>query len=117
MTHTAAAEAMQQPSTCNTCGFICKLTAFPRWADTLLVLVCNMCRCVSIVFFRLFFLGGSHSGFIGAHLAGQYPELYAAYSLRNPVTNIAAMAAATDIADCKFACAQSVRVRVRVRAV
>jgi acylaminoacyl-peptidase len=48
---------------------------------------------------RLFFLGGSHSGFIGAHLAGQYPTLFNAYSLRNPVTNIAAMAAATDIAD------------------
>ena len=48
---------------------------------------------------RLFFLGGSHSGFIGAHLAGQYPDLFEAYSLRNPVTNIAAMAAATDIGD------------------
>lgn len=48
---------------------------------------------------RLFFLGGSHSGFIGAHLAGQYPTLFNSYSLRNPVTNIAAMAAATDIAD------------------
>ena len=34
---------------------------------------------------RLFFLGGSHSGFIGAHLAGQYPTSFAAYSLRNPV--------------------------------
>ena len=45
---------------------------------------------------RLFFVGGSHSGFIGAHLAGQYPTLFQAFSLRNAVTNIAAMAAATD---------------------
>ena len=48
---------------------------------------------------RLFFVGGSHSGFIGAHLAGQYPTLFRAFSLRNAVTNIAAMAAATDIGD------------------
>ena len=48
---------------------------------------------------RLFFVGGSHSGFIGAHLAGQYPTLFQAFSLRNAVTNIAAMAAATDIGD------------------
>ena len=48
---------------------------------------------------RLFFVGGSHSGFIGAHLAGQSPTLFQAFSLRNAVTNIAAMAAATDIGD------------------
>ena len=48
---------------------------------------------------RLFFVGGSHSGFIGAHLAGQHPTLFQAFSLRNAVTNIAAMAAATDIGD------------------
>ena len=40
-----------------------------------------------------------HSGFLGGHCAGQHPGKFACYALRNPVMNIAAMAAASDIAD------------------
>jgi hypothetical protein len=45
---------------------------------------------------RLFFVGGSHSGFIGSHLAGQCPTLFNAFSLRNPVTS-ASLAAASAV--------------------
>jgi acylaminoacyl-peptidase len=48
---------------------------------------------------RLFFQGGSHAGFLGAHLAGRHPETFRAFSLKNPCTNVAAQAAASDVAD------------------
>lgn len=48
------------------------------------------------------FIGGSHSGFLGAHLS-LVPNLYKRTVLRNPVVDIAAMAGATDIPDWCFA--------------
>lgn len=48
---------------------------------------------------RLFVAGGSHGGFLTAHLLGQYPSLYRAGALRNPVTNIVSMAMVSDISD------------------
>uniref|UniRef100_A0A7S2YZT9 Acylamino-acid-releasing enzyme n=1 Tax=Pycnococcus provasolii TaxID=41880 RepID=A0A7S2YZT9_9CHLO len=43
--------------------------------------------------------GGSHGGFLGAHLVGQHADLFKAAILRNPVTNLVSMASTTDIPD------------------
>ncbi|KAA1474992.1 alpha/beta-hydrolase [Dentipellis sp. KUC8613] len=50
---------------------------------------------------KLFVAGGSHGGFIGAHLVGQYPDLFGAAVLRNPVIT-GASPASTDIPDWYF---------------
>ena len=44
-------------------------------------------------------MGGSHGGFLTTHLIGQYPTAFYCASTRNPVVNVAAMAALTDIPD------------------
>ncbi|KAG2068544.1 alpha beta-hydrolase [Suillus decipiens] len=44
-------------------------------------------------------MGGSHGGFIAAHLIGQYPNLFNAASLRNPVISAGELAIGTDIPD------------------
>jgi len=48
-------------------------------------------------------LGGSHGGFLGAHLSAQRAGLFRAAVLRNPVVNVATMCGATDIPDWCYA--------------
>lgn len=43
--------------------------------------------------------GGSHGGYLGAHLTGRFPDRFKAAFLRNPVINLAAMYWETDISD------------------
>ena len=47
----------------------------------------------------IFVQGGSHGGFLGAHLIGQFPGIFRASCLRNPVINMASMFGTTDIPD------------------
>jgi acylaminoacyl-peptidase len=48
---------------------------------------------------RVGICGGSHGGFLAAHLSGQHPDLFKVASMRNPCINIASMVTATDIPD------------------
>ncbi len=51
---------------------------------------------------RIGICGGSHGGFLTAHCTSQYPDLFKAAVLRNPVVNIPSMTTATDIPDWCF---------------
>ncbi|CAM9383223.1 unnamed protein product [Scytosiphon promiscuus] len=48
---------------------------------------------------RVGVVGGSHGGFLGAHLTAQHPDIFKVAALRNPVTNIASMVTVSDIPD------------------
>ena len=48
---------------------------------------------------RICVAGGSHGGFLTAHLIGQFPTLFKAGACRNPVTNVPSMAMVSDISD------------------
>ena len=51
---------------------------------------------------RVALLGGSHGGFLTAHLLGQYSDRFFAGALRNPVCSLPAMVGMTDIPDWCF---------------
>ena len=51
---------------------------------------------------RVAVVGGSHGGFLGAHLIGQHPGRFRCAVLRNPVTDVASMVHVTDIPDWCF---------------
>jgi acylaminoacyl-peptidase len=46
---------------------------------------------------RVGICGGSHGGFLAAHLSGQHPDLFKVASMRNPCINIASMVTAVSV--------------------
>ncbi|KAL7436806.1 hypothetical protein ACHAXM_005764 [Skeletonema potamos] len=48
---------------------------------------------------RVGICGGSHGGFLAAHLSGQHPNLFKVASMRNPCINIASMVTAVSVCD------------------
>jgi acylaminoacyl-peptidase len=48
---------------------------------------------------KIFVCGGSHGGFLVAHVTSQFPEYFRAAGMRNPVVNIGSMVTSTDIPD------------------
>ncbi|TFK18936.1 acylaminoacyl-peptidase [Coprinopsis marcescibilis] len=51
---------------------------------------------------RVFVMGGSHGGFLSAHLIGQFPDKFSAAVMRNPVISVGEIST-TDIPDWYFA--------------
>jgi acylaminoacyl-peptidase len=51
---------------------------------------------------RVAVVGGSHGGFLAAHLIGQHPQRFYCAVMRNPVTDISSMVGLTDIPDWCF---------------
>lgn len=64
---------------------------------------------------RVSVVGGSHGGFLTAHLLGQHPAAFRSGVMRNPVTNISAMIAASDIPDWCYVEALGSEVRLCTR--
>ena len=52
---------------------------------------------------KVYLYGGSHGGFITAHLLARESQFYTAGCLRNPVINVGAMISNSDIPDWCFA--------------
>lgn len=48
---------------------------------------------------RAVLVGGSHGGFLVAHLSAHYPDMYKAVVARNPIIDVASMAITSDIPD------------------
>ena len=48
---------------------------------------------------RIALIGHSYGGFIAAHLSIQYPSLYKAIALSNPIVNLASMASTSNMPD------------------
>ncbi|CAG9862113.1 unnamed protein product [Phyllotreta striolata] len=52
---------------------------------------------------KLALTGGSHGGFLVAHLSGQYPDKFKSVVSRNPVIDVASMSISSDIPDWTYA--------------
>ena len=59
-------------------------------------------RLPDAVFCKVFGFGGSHGGFIVAHLMGQYPSLLAGAVIRNAAFDVVAKVGISDIPDWNF---------------
>eukprot|EP00960_Hanusia_phi_P064479 765802-Hanusia_phi.AAC.12 len=59
----------------------------------------QICAAITDLSCQVVVCGGSHGGFLSLHLLAQFPSLFKAAAVRNPVTNVATMFGATDIPD------------------
>lgn len=80
------------------------VTFLPKRVGTADVLDCKLATEDVLKKFALdeknvFLVGGSHGGFLVAHLSGQYPDTYRAVASRNPVIDVASMYDCSDIPD------------------
>eukprot|EP00124_Ichthyophonus_hoferi_P002184 Ihof_evm7s139 gene=Ihof_evmTU7s139 len=63
----------------------------------------TVCQSLGVDHERVGYWGGSHGGFLGGHLVGQFPTFYSAAVLHNPVINMVDMSVVSDIPDwCYF---------------